>query len=152
MQKLPISISVGLLAGIWTYISAVTGLLTWPAFAGWSVYFFAGADMKGIKESVPPAIVGLVLGYISVYINSNFWSGILGLSVLVVIIAFIMTYLMNYPVFALAPSAFLGAAVYFGAGGLVAASVPFFIGLILLGLLSTALAGMIENTIGVGDK
>lgn len=152
MQNLPISISVGLLAGIWTYISAVTGILTWPAFAGWAVFFFTGADMEGIKKSAPPTIVGLVLGYISVVINQNFWGGILGLSVLVTVIAFIMTFLMNYPVFELAPAAFLGAAVYFGAGGLFAASVPFFIGLIVLGLLSTALGGMIEKMIGGGEK
>ncbi|MDD4343160.1 MAG: DUF1097 domain-containing protein [Eubacteriales bacterium] len=148
MQKLPISISVGLLAGIWTYLSAVTGVLTWPAFAGWAVFFFTGADIKGIKESIPPALVGFGLGHISVLINQNFWEGILGLSVLVTVIAFIMTYLMNYTLFSLAPAAFLCAAVYFGTGSLFGGSIPFFIGLIALGLLSITLSNIIENMIG----
>ena len=147
MQFLPISISVGLLAGLWTYISSIIAIPTWPAFAGWAVYFFTGANKESIKSATPPALLGFILGHLSILINQVLGGSSGILSILVVIIAFIMTYMMGTPVFALAPAAFLACAVYFGTGDLFLGAIPFFIGLILLGLASTAFSNLIEKYI-----
>jgi hypothetical protein len=152
MQNLPISISVGILAGIWTYISIITGFLTWPAFAGWAAFFFAGGNNNGIVKAIPPAIAGIVLGYFCVLLNQYTWGGTVALSVLVTVIAFIMTFLMNVSIFSLAPSAFLSCAVFFGSGDPIKAAIPFFIGLIVLGASSVAIANIIKKAIGYPKK
>lgn len=145
MTYLPISLSVGFLAGLWTYISIIIGIPTWPAFAGWAVYFFTGANQEGIKSATPPALTGFILGHLSVLVNQGIGGAGGMLAILVGIIAFIMAFMMGTPTFALAPAAFLACAVYFGTGDPFSGAIPFFIGLIILGLASTALANLIEK-------
>ena len=61
MQLLPISLSIGILAGIWTYVSITGDLLPWPAFVGWAIFFFAGANKEALVKALPPVLVGLGL-------------------------------------------------------------------------------------------
>ena len=45
---LGIGISVGVLAGIWTYASAELALITWVAFVAWACFFAAGGGTTGL--------------------------------------------------------------------------------------------------------
>lgn len=138
MQFWGLSLSIGILAGIWTYASATFGLLTWPAFVGWAIFFFAGGDKAAIMKGLPPIISGVVCGYVCVLVFGAMAGGTVTLAVLVAIIAFIMTFMMNMSLFALAPAAFASCASFFGAGDPVKALAPLVIGL-LLGYVSVLL-------------
>lgn len=131
MQLFPLSLSIGVLAGIWTYISIVCGLLTWPAFIGWAIFFFLGGNKEALVKAFPTVLAGLVLGYLTVAVNTYFSGSTLLLSILVVILAFIMTFMMNLPILAAAPAAFAAAATFFGVGDPIKAAIPLIIGLCL---------------------
>ncbi len=135
MHLFPLSLSIGILAGIWTYVSIVFGLLTWPAFVGWAIFFFAGANKEALGKAFPPVIVGLGLGYLTVLANTALTGNTLVLSILVVILAFIMTFMMNIPLLSTAPAAFAATATFFGVGDPIKAAIPLIIGL-CLGLIS----------------
>lgn len=141
MQLFPLSLSIGILAGIWTYLSVLLGLLTWPAFIGWAIFFFAGGNKEALTKAFPPLLVGLILGYLTVLANTALSGDTLILSILVVILAFIMTFMMNVPILATAPAAFAAAATYFGVGDPLKAGIPLIIGL-LLGYISVWLPGL----------
>lgn len=141
MQLLPISLSIGILAGIWTYVSVVFGLLTWPAFVGWAVFFFAGGNKEALGKALPPVLVGLILGYLTVLANTALNGDTLILSILVTVLAFLMTFMMNIPLLATAPAAFAMAATYFGVGDPIKAGIPLIIGL-LLGYISVWIPGL----------
>ncbi len=131
MQLLPISVSIGILAGIWTFVSMTYGLLTWPTFIGWAIYFFLGANKKALTRAIPPMLAGLVLGYVTILVNTALKGNTLVLSILVVILAFILTYMMNISWLADAAAAFASTAVFFGVGDPLKAGIPLFIGLFL---------------------
>jgi len=131
MQLLPISLSIGILAGIWTYVSMTCGILTWPAFVGWAIFFFAGANKDALVKAFPPILVGLALGYGTVLINTALKGDTLILSILVVVLAFLLTFMMNISWLATAPAAFAMVAVFFGVGDPLKAAIPLIIGLLL---------------------
>ena len=142
MQLLPISLSIGILAGIWTYVSITYGLLPWPAFVGWAIFFFAGANKEALVKTIPPILVGLALGYLTILANTALNGDTLILALLVVVLAFILTFMMNISWLATAPAGFAMVAVLFGAAGdPVKAGVPLIIGL-LLGYVSVWIPGL----------
>jgi len=142
MQLLPISLSIGILAGIWTYVSITCGLLPWPAFVGWAIFFFAGANKEALVKTLPPILVGLALGYLTILANTALKGDTLILALLVVVLAFILTFMMNISWLATAPAGFAMVATLFGAAGdPVKAAVPLIIGL-LLGYVSVWIPGL----------
>jgi len=135
MQLLPISLSIGILAGIWTFVSATYGILTWPTFVGWAIFFFLGANKDALVKAFPPVLVGLILGYLTVVANTSLNGNTLILAILVAILAFLLTFMMNISWLAAAPAAFAATATYFGVGDPIKAAIPLIIGL-LLGYIS----------------
>lgn len=131
MQLFPLSLSIGILAGIWTYVSVVFGFLTWPAFVGWAIFFFLGGNKDALTKALPTVLAGLVLGYLTVVANTSLHGSTLVLSLLVTILAFLMTFMMNIPLLAAAPAAFAAAATFFGVGDPIQAGIPLIIGLCL---------------------
>ncbi|MDD3363996.1 MAG: DUF1097 domain-containing protein [Syntrophomonas sp.] len=135
MQLLPVSLSIGILAGIWTFVSISFGILTWPTFVGWAIFFFLGGNKDALVKAFPPVLVGIVLTYLTLAANTSLKGDTLVLSILVVVLAFILTFMMNVSWLAAAPAGFCMTAVYFGVGDPIKAAVPLIIGL-LLGYIS----------------
>ena len=135
MQLFPLSLTIAILGGIWTYVSMVYGILTWPAFVGWAVFFFVGGNKEALVKAFPPLLVGLVLGYLTVVANTALTGNTLILSILVTVLCFILTMMMNIPFLATAPAAFAACATFFGVGDPIKAAIPLIIGL-LLGYIS----------------
>ncbi|KKM11469.1 hypothetical protein SY88_08630 [Clostridiales bacterium PH28_bin88] len=141
MGPLPLALSIGILAGIWTYVSGITGLLTWPAFVGWALFFAAGGDKNAIVKTGAPIICGVILGYLSV-VAAPYLGSALGLAIAVTIIAIIMVMLSPVSIFTFVPAQFAAAASFFGAGAqFVPAIVPLLLG-VLFGYLSAVLPGI----------
>jgi hypothetical protein len=115
LKFVPLAVSCGILAGLWTYASIKLGLPTWAGFVGWAFFFVAGADAKAIIKAGFPTLVGVLLGHVALY-GLNLGEGelgIVGISVMVVLCAFVLILLMNWEPLALATAAFGSFAVFF---------------------------------------
>jgi hypothetical protein len=144
-----LALSVGILGGLWTYVSLKLGLSTWAAFIGWAFFFVAGGDTKAILKAAVPTIVGVVFGYLAVFgLKFAGEAGIVAISVLVGVAALLLILLMNWSATALAPAgvaAFAGLFAFtfgqfkgkdvFAFDNLLWALIPMLIG-VLLGWLS----------------
>lgn len=113
-----VGITIGLLAGIWTWASGMLGLITWVAFVTWALFFAVGGKGAGIAKVVPPALTGVVYGAIVVALatampGSAAWIVPVGVAV----IAFLMCLQANWSVLAFIPAAFAGCAALFGGAG-----------------------------------
>ena len=113
-QFVPLSLSVGVLAALWTYASIKLGLPTWAGFIGWAFFFVAGADTKAIIRAGIPILVGVLFGHASLYgLKLGGEPGIVGISIVVGVAALVLVLLMNWEPLALATASFGGFAVFF---------------------------------------
>lgn len=153
MKKvLGLSISVGLVGAVWTLVAGSLGILAWPGFLGWTVYFYGGADSKSIKLSLPSVFLGVFLAYLSVIIQNNFFSNGLWVFIPAFLLSFTMTYAQNLPIFRIVPAIFAGSILYFSTGSFFYALVISSIGIIVLGITSTVLGNLLDNLIYKQDK
>jgi hypothetical protein len=114
LKFVPLAVSCGVLAALWTYASIKLGWPTWAAFVGWAFFFVAGGDAKAIIKAGAPTLVGVLFGYAALYgLNLGGELGIVGISVAVGLCAFVLVLLMNWEPLALATAAFGSFAVFF---------------------------------------
>lgn len=111
-----VGITVGLLAGVWTWASSTLGLTTWVAFVTWALFFAAGGKLTGLAKVPPAVLTGLLFGWMVVSVAKLIPSG-WTVPAGVVLIAFIMCAQANWSVLSFIPGAFAGAALLFGTGG-----------------------------------
>lgn len=153
MKKvLGLSIAVGLVGAAWTLIANQLGILAWPGFIGWTIYFYGGADSKSIKYSLPSVFLGVFLAYLSAIIQNNFFSNGLWIFIPAFLLSFTMTYAQNIEIFKLVPAIFSGSILYFSTGSFFYALVISSIGIIGLGITSTVLGNFLDNLIYKQNK
>lgn len=136
MKLFGLALSIAVLAGVWTFVSPLIAVLTWPAFVGWAFFFVAGGDAKAIYKAGAPLISGVILGWLGVLASSNL--GMIGLAIAVAVIAFIMVMMANVDLFSVIPAQFAACASFFGVGDFTATLIPLVIG-VLLGYISAML-------------
>lgn len=111
-----IGASIGVLAGIWTQISSMTGLMTWVAFIAWALYFATGTKMNGVRTTLASTLSGVFWAWLTVLtLGAVTFPG--ALAVLVGILALVLCLQAAVPVLAFIPGSFIGAALYFGTLG-----------------------------------
>jgi|GEM_PF-840239 len=116
MQFFPLALSIAVLAGIWTYISAQFNILTWPAFVGWALFFASGGTAESVKKAFFPSVCGIILGYLAVIFAPYLGGQGIGIAIGVTIIAFIMVMLAPISIFSFVPAQFASCATFFGTG------------------------------------
>ncbi len=147
MAFLPISISIGVLTGLWFFITTqVTWLVAWVGFAGWASFYYAGGNEDALLKSIAANIAGMIQGAIFFWLFLNIGNGsMVVLSVLIGALCFVMTIEANLPLLSAIPGQFVGAAVFFGN---FAAHAPQQWGLIDV-LVNTAVCMLIGNVAGI---
>jgi hypothetical protein len=115
LKNIPLSISVGILAALWTYISIKMSLPTWSSFVSWGFFFVAGADTKAFVKAGAPILAGVVFGYLTLYGLKVGTDGtpVIALALAVGLAALLLVIMMSWELFALAPAAFGAFAVFF---------------------------------------
>ncbi len=111
-----VGISVGLLAGLWTWTSVTYGLVTFVGFLSWASFYAAGGKVKGLKDSLILNFSGVVWGFLIVWMAGVFGpivGATIGLSIAVVIGAGAMCWQAQIPLLGFIPGAFIGASAYF---------------------------------------
>ncbi|MGW4059806.1 DUF1097 domain-containing protein [Amycolatopsis sp. NPDC004747] len=122
-------ITVGLLAGLWTWVSELTGLPTWVAVVSWAAFFAAGGKGTGLVKTAAAGVSGIAWGWLGV-LGAGLLGGWAGaLPVAVAVIAFAMCVQAGWAPLSFIPAAFLGAASLFGTGvDVLTTAVAFVIG------------------------
>jgi hypothetical protein len=140
-----VGITIGVLAGLWTWVSVTTGLITWVAFVCWALFFAAGGRFAAVLKVVPAAITGVIYGAL-LLVAIGAVGGPVALPVGIAVIAFLMCVQANWAVLAFIPGAFAGCATLFGgAGDWLGVSIALICGA-LLGWLSEAAATVLNRT------
>lgn len=138
---------MGIFSGIWALIAEKLGIPAWPGFIGWSVFFFAGSNIKGSLECFPCFILGPILAYLTVFAQTSLNTTGIASAIIVVFLGFSMTIAQSFPIFKIASATFIGANVYFGLGNkLIPAILITSVGLII-GPLSIALGNALDSLI-----
>lgn len=144
MALLPVSISIGILCGIWFHITVlVPWLMAWVGYAAWASFYYAGGDKAALPKSIAANLAGMIQGALFFWIWTQIGgSSMIALSVIIGIFCFVMTIEGNLGLLAAIPGQFVGAAVFFGNLGAHE-------GNIWLTLVNTAVCMLIGNLAGL---
>ena len=116
MGLLPVSISIGVLCGLWFYVTTlVPYLVAWVGYAAWASFYYAGGNQTGLTKSTAANIAGMLQGAIFFWIWQQVGGGsLLLLSIWIGVFCFVMTIEGNIALLSAIPGQFVGAAVFFG--------------------------------------
>lgn len=66
MALLPVSISIGVLCGIWFHLTVmVPWLVAWVGYAAWASFYYAGGNQEALGKSIAANVAGMVRGHSS---------------------------------------------------------------------------------------
>lgn len=116
MGLLPVSISIGVLCGLWFQITLwVPWLMAWVGYAAWASFYYAGGDNAALGKSIAANVAGMVQGALFYWLWLKFGGGnLIILSAWIGVFCFTMTMEGNIPLLSAIPGQFVGAAVFFG--------------------------------------
>ena len=97
-QLVALSVSIGLLGGIATFLYLKLGLLIWAGFIAWACFFHSGGDTNALKNTIVGNAFGAVMAWVAALIILSFpvadsiglpaWAAIVvGVTVLVLCLA-----------------------------------------------------------------
>ena len=135
-----IGISVGVLAGIWTYASVELTLVTWVAFVAWACFFAAGGGTTGLAKGLAANLAGILWGWVISQGLDTISASTLALALMVTVVGFILCIEAALPLLSFIPGGFAGTAVFFGTG--------FDLGGVLVAVVAGALLGIVSERLG----
>lgn len=117
MKKLTaLSLTTGLLCGIWMWISSLLGIPSWAGFAGCTAFFAAGGKVQGFKKALSTTLIGVFWAVMIIQLNSLITIPYTT-SISTALITFIMCYQANLNLFSFIPGTFIGSFSTFAAQG-----------------------------------
>ena len=155
-RLIALGISIGVLAGLWTVLAlsvpAIGGwqapLVVWIGFAAWATFYAAGGRVPGLTKALGSNISGLVWGWALLWAATQISAGsAVVLGVFVALAAFGMCVQAAWPPLAFIPGAFVGAAAFFGNGGIFWATLVSLVAGALLAYASEILGDVIEKAL-----
>ena len=116
MALLPVSISIGVLCGIWFHLTVmIPWLVAWVGYAAWASFYYAGGNQDALVKSIAANVAGMVQGALFFWLWVTFGAGsTILLSAWIGLFCFVMTIEGNIPLLSAIPGQFVGAAVFFG--------------------------------------
>lgn len=134
MKKLTaLSLTTGVLCGIWMWISSLLGIPSWAGFAGCTAFFAAGGKIQGFKKALSTTLIGVFWAMMIIQLNS-FMTIPHTASISTALITFIMCYQANLNLFSFIPGTFIGSFSTFAAQGKWQLIVPALIIGVILGI------------------
>lgn len=111
-----LSLTTGILCGIWVYFCGAIGILGWVGFAGCTSFFAAGGKKEGFKASVAANISGVFWAMVIIKVSSMLNFPLAG-AIMTAVITFIMCIQAKIKYFAFIPGTFVGSFSTFAANG-----------------------------------
>lgn len=137
---LGIGVSVGVLAGLWTYASIELSLITWVAFVAWACFFAAGGGTTGFAKGLAANVAGVFWGWVISQGTENVSGSALALALMVTVVGFILCIEAALPLLSFIPGGFAGTAVFFGTG--------FDLSGVLIAIVAGAVLGIASERVG----
>lgn len=144
---LGIGISVGVLAGIWTYASVELTLITWVAFVAWACFFAAGGGTTGLAKGLAANVAGVFWGWVISQGLENVSASTLALALMVTVVGFVLCIEAALPLLSFIPGGFAGTAVFFGTGFDLWGSLVAVVAGALLGIVSERFGAMVQSAV-----
>ena len=144
---LGIGISVGVLAGIWTYASVELALITWVAFVAWACFFAAGGGTTGMAKGLAANVAGVFWGWVISQGLENVSASTIALALMVTVVGFILCIEAALPLLSFIPGGFAGTAVFFGTSFDLSGVLIAVVAGALLGIVSEKLGGLIQSAL-----
>jgi hypothetical protein len=67
-QLVALSVSIGVLGGIATFLFLNSGLLIWAAFVAWACFFHSGGDTNGLRNTIVGNVFGAFCAWLAAVI------------------------------------------------------------------------------------
>jgi hypothetical protein len=159
-RLIALGISIGVLAGLWTVLAlSVTAigawtapLVVWIGFAAWATFYAAGGRVPGLTKALGSNISGLLWGFVLLWVATRLAPGsAVVLGIFVAVAAFGMCVQAAVPLLAFIPGAFIGAACFFGNGGVFWSTLVSLVAGALLAYASELLGDVIEKALPGGS-
>lgn len=115
-----LALSIALLVALWVYLSIglpALGLTPWIGFVAWAAYFAAGGTAAAWWRSASAGLAGILLTALTMWAVGQLGGGLWALLALVPVLAFVLVAMADLRALSFTPAAFLGAASFFGSGG-----------------------------------
>lgn len=144
---LGIGISVGVLAGLWTYTSVELTLITWVAFVAWACFFAAGGGTTGLVKGLAANVAGVFWGWMISQGLETVSASTLALALMVTVVGFILCVEAALPVLSFIPGGFAGTAVFFGTAFDLTGVLVAIVAGALLGIVSEKLGAQIQSAV-----
>ncbi len=116
MALFPVSLSIGILCGLWFQVTVFQPwLIAWVGYAAWASFYYAGGDAAALPKSIAANFAGVVQGAVFFFLWVKFGGGnMILLSAWLGVFCFVMTMEGGIPLLSAIPGQFVGAAVFFG--------------------------------------
>ncbi|MEZ8824812.1 DUF1097 domain-containing protein [Vibrio amylolyticus] len=112
-----ISLTTGILSGLWGWVAISLGLLSWAGFLGCTSYFASPNDgLKGLAQSLTTNMTGVFWALVIIHVSSLVSLEILGY-VATAVVAFFMCIQAKQAWLAYIPGTFIGSCATFAADG-----------------------------------
>lgn len=144
---LGIGVSVGVLAGAWTYVSVELTLITWVAFIAWACFFAAGGGTGGLAKGLAANVAGVFWGWVISQGLTNVSDSTLALALMVTVVGFLLCVEAALPLLSFIPGGFAGTAVFFGTGFDLSGCLIAIAAGAVLGIVSERLGAAIQHMI-----
>ena len=144
---LGIGISVGVLAGVWTFASVELAWITWVAFVAWACFFAAGGGTSGLAKGLAANLAGVFWGWVISQGLENVSGSTLALALMVTVVGFVLCVEAALPLLSFIPGGFAGTAVFFGTGFDVVGVLVAVVAGALLGIVSEKLGAVLQSAI-----
>lgn len=129
-----LSISTGILCGIWTQFGDVIGLIAWAGFAGTTTYFAVGKyGLEGFFTAIRQNLFGVACG-MTIIVLCDIFPFSASLFVFGGLISFVLCIAGKFKYLSYVPGSFVGCFSTFAAGGNWKVLIPSLIVGALLGL------------------
>jgi len=142
-----IGISVGVLAGLWTYVSVELALITWVAFVAWACFFAAGGGTSGLAKGLAANVAGVFWGWVISQGLTNLSDSTLALALMVTVVGVVLCLEAALPLLSFIPGGFAGTAVFFGTAFDLTGVLIAVVAGGLLGLVSERLGALIQSAV-----
>ncbi|UUM32578.1 DUF1097 domain-containing protein [Vibrio japonicus] len=112
-----ISLTTGILSGLWGWVAISLGLLSWAGFLGCTSYFASPNDgLKGLAESLVTNLTGVFWAMVIIHASQFASLEIMGY-VITAIVAFLMCIQAKQSWLAYIPGTFIGSCATFASDG-----------------------------------
>ena len=93
MALLPISISIGVLCGLWFHVTVlVPWLVAWVGYAAWASFYYAGGDAEALPKSIAANFAGMIQGALFFFLWTKIGGGsMIVLSIMIGIFCFVLS-------------------------------------------------------------